>query len=347
MTPLPRTPAICASLLLIGNLLCASRAGAEKTDVVGLLNGDVITGEIKSLERGQLTYSTDNMETIAIKWARVARLASTNWFLVTDDSGTQYFGQLHPTTEPRTLLIGSSDRRFALPAARVVRIARIKESFWERLELAVDLGFSYSKASDILQLTFDGRTAYRDKRHFGEVNFSYLTTDQGDAGVTARYDLTTSYQRTLNGRLFSGFQVGGQGNDELGLRLRLLAGAGLGYRLLEDASSDLSALGGLSVNREWSTDSESSTDNLEAVISASYSLFFYESPETDLQINGALYPGLSSKRVRSEFDCSLRRELVKDLFITLSYYVSYDSAPPSVTAATSDRGIVLKVGWTK
>jgi hypothetical protein len=345
-TPRPR-PSVLASCLLLAVLASASAAKAVKTDTVKLINGDFVTGEIKSLNRGQLTYKTDSMETITVKWEWVARLASPNWFLVTGEDGTQYFGQLHAADEERTLAVGTFDSLYSLPMEQVVRIERIKESLWERVELSLNLGFSYTRASDVAQLTFDGRTSYRDRIHYGEIKLSTIQTDKGNEGTSNRFDAIATYERTLNGRLFGAGQLGGQSNDELGLQLRLLTTAGLGYRLLEANTNVLTVLGGLSLNREWSTTGEQTENNLEAQITSSYSLFIYETPKTDLQLDASLFPSLWSDRLRAEVNASLRREIVKDFFITFSYYESYDSDPLSETAANSDRGIVLQVGWTK
>jgi len=40
---------------------------SKKTDVIVLVNGDRLTGEIKSLDRGKLTFSTNDMGTIRIR----------------------------------------------------------------------------------------------------------------------------------------------------------------------------------------------------------------------------------------------------------------------------------------
>ena len=53
-----------ASLLL---LLGAGVAEAQKTDSVCMRKGDRITGEVKSLSRGLLKYSTDDLGTISIE----------------------------------------------------------------------------------------------------------------------------------------------------------------------------------------------------------------------------------------------------------------------------------------
>jgi hypothetical protein len=129
--------------------------------------------------------------------------------------------------------------------------------------------------------------------------------------------------------------------------LRVSGTVGAGYFLVERSSSRLSASAGVSVNREWSTGGEPPTENVEAVISSGYSLFYYEYPETDLQLSGQVYRSLNEDRVRAEFDASVRREVISDFFITLTYYESYDSDPPAEGGSNNDRGIVLKVGWSK
>ena len=53
---------LCVFLLAV----CSATAWAAKTDIVLLKNGDRVTGEVKSLERGKLTLSTDSMGTVYI-----------------------------------------------------------------------------------------------------------------------------------------------------------------------------------------------------------------------------------------------------------------------------------------
>jgi hypothetical protein len=47
-----------------------------------------------------------------------------------------------------------------------------------------------------------------------------------------------------------------------------------------------------------------------------------------------------------EYDISLRQEIVKDLFIEPSGYVSYDNEPPSEASATTDYGVVISLGYS-
>ena len=58
-------------LVLIALLPLSAAVAAPKTDVVVFQNGDRLTGEVKGLDRGRLSFDTDATGTIAIEWARV------------------------------------------------------------------------------------------------------------------------------------------------------------------------------------------------------------------------------------------------------------------------------------
>ena len=42
----------------------------------------------------------------------------------------------------------------------------------------------------------------------------------------------------------------------------------------------------------------------------------------------------------------MKREIWKDLFVTLTLYNTYDSQPPNPAANTNDIGIVTSIGWS-
>jgi hypothetical protein len=51
-------------------------------------------------------------------------------------------------------------------------------------------------------------------------------------------------------------------------------------------------------------------------------------------------------RQRVQLDADVRRELWKDLFVSLNVYNTYDNRPPNPAAATNDVGIALSIGST-
>ena len=55
---------------------------AQQSDTVVLGNGDRIVGEIKYVDRGALSYKTDDMGTLTIKRYKLRRIISYRYFEV-------------------------------------------------------------------------------------------------------------------------------------------------------------------------------------------------------------------------------------------------------------------------
>src|SRR3982750_3261284 len=75
-------------------LLGVGTVEAQKTDSVSIRNGDRITGEVKSLSRGLLKYSTDDLGTVYIEWDKVDRISTTRVLEVHLLSGRKFYGPL-------------------------------------------------------------------------------------------------------------------------------------------------------------------------------------------------------------------------------------------------------------
>ena len=66
-----------------------------------------------------------------------------------------------------------------------------------------------------------------------------------------------------------------------------------------------------------------------------------------MDVSLSYYPSLSNAgRHRLQLDSAFRREVWKDLFVTLNMYDTFDSRPPNPDAERNDVGVVLAIGWT-
>ena len=85
--PTRRTAALV--LLLLTSL--ARPASAARTDVVTLVNGDRITGEIVVLDRGQLQFKTDDAGTIVIEWLKLTGVEANRQFEILTADGRHFW----------------------------------------------------------------------------------------------------------------------------------------------------------------------------------------------------------------------------------------------------------------
>ncbi len=333
------------TLLLSCVAVATGPALAADTDLVVLKNGDRLHGEIKELRFARLELTTSATGTIFVEWDKVAALVSPEFFEVETSVGSRYYGSL-ASGEAGALHVELEGQATPLSLALVVRIRRLKSSFWDRLDGAISLGASYTKSSAIGQGSLSVDVATRRPRFEASTSFDTTITLQGDEPAQTRAVLAVSYVRILPHRYYLPVTLKFEQNTNLGLDLRSSLSGGLGRWFVQSNRSLLGAGGGLLLNRENPADGDT-TDNVEAYLGASYEYFTYDTPKTSISTSFVVYPSLSvSGRYRTELDVNLKREIVKDFTIGLTAYDSYDSKPPAGGTSKNDFGISLTVGWT-
>jgi len=323
-----------------------STCAVAKTDVVIIDNGDRLTGEVKSLERGKLRFKTAATDTISIEWDDVARLTSSQNIQVETEGGDRYLGQLVAHSDDRQVVVKTVSGLKILDAEHIVFMNPIEEKGIERFDGDITAGFNFAKASEVKQaqlgLELEART---ETRLFG-LDVSSVISDSADNDSSQRHSLALTYTRLRPERWFTGVIVGLERNDELGLDLRTSVGAGGGRYLRQTNSTTLSLTGGLQLSRENVAGNLEDEDTLEAFATLAWDWFRYDTPELDFSTNLQIIPNLTDTgRVRAELDVSMKWEMVEDLFWQLEFYDSYDSDPVVPGAEDNDYGVITSLGW--
>ena len=334
-------------LALLAVLLCSNGWARDKTDIVWLSNGDRITGEIKQLERGRLKLKTDSMGELSIEWNDIVKIESPYEFQFERSDGTRVTGTIEETPEKKRVSVKTDKANVEFAHENLVRMSQIEDRFLDRLKGSLSFGYSFTKASKVAQGNLGFQLKHRTEiRALTAEGNTIITTDQANE-TTQRSNLRFGLTRFWKDRFFSAFIFGLERNDELGLKLRTSAGAGVGRYLVQTNYSELSAVGGLLVTNEALASDVSSKQNLEGLLGLEYARYIFDDPQLNLNSRISLFPGITdSGRNRAQLDVSLRWEVFKDLFWDLSYYNSYDSNPPSGSESTNDYGIVSSLGWS-
>jgi hypothetical protein len=338
-------PAAACAAWLIG-VVSAAPVYAQKTDIVTLANGDRITGEIERLERGRLEFSTDDAGTLYLEWDKLVSLVATSrvFDIVTTDD-RRFLGSLGPGA-PRALTVVQTGDTVTLQMAQVTWISPIGEGFWKKIDGSFDTGFSYTRSSGIAQLNVNSTTSYRRPAFQARLNASFTGTEtEDDDSRNDRGSIDMAYIRYRTSWVVTG-SGRFESNESLGIELRSQVGGGAGPRLINSNRGQLYLGGGLVLNKEDGVDVETTT-NVEAVFFFEGSFYTYDRPKTTIDVTFSYYPSLSTwGRHRLQLDASLKREILKDFYLSLNLFDSFDSRPPNTAFDTNDFGIVLSIGWS-
>jgi hypothetical protein len=346
-SPRARRRSVLAILALgaLAPAACKAPPSREKTDTIQLTNGDRITGEIKNLEQGKLRLKTNALGTVYVEWDKIDELASRYGFEFEDTSGRRHYGQVVRQVGDELTIASDEGAEVRLRLGEVVEITPIDESFLSRLNGGLSLGFDYNKGSDVANLGASANVEHRTRLWRTELDFSSTLTSETDEDRTSRNSLSLDANRYRE-RWFA-FATGSlETNEALGLDLRSTLAAGVGRSLISTSQSLLDLGAGLAISEENSEGSASESSVLEGLLRATYSIFRFSERDVDSDFELLVFPGITeSGRVRGELDARVRRELVKNLYLELSGYYSYDNEPPA-GSEESDYGINTSIGWS-
>jgi hypothetical protein len=351
MNPITRA-CIAAALILLHLPLAAQ---ADKTDVATLLNGDDVTGEIKSLEFGELRYSTDSMGTVSIEWEEVVALRSDQALQVEVASGARFFGNLVPASAEGLVAVGLGGNVQELDILKVIRITPIEtdEKIWQRLEGSVKFGFDSDKASSVTSGYLNANVRYRARTFLLGLDVSSSFTDPpGDDNTTQNQSLGMNYQRFRDNRWYTDWFASTERNDAQGIDQRLSGGGGLGRYLVQSNTNQLSLLGGLVGTRTSFVGNDPDTTEAEGKLQVRY-LHRRNEPSSDITFTTEIYPLLEDfSNFRSNSNLTVRREIIEDLYFDLTFFYNYLSDPPLIDedsqefADKDDYGVITSIGYS-
>jgi uncharacterized protein DUF481 len=331
--------------------ICAASAFAKRLDdVVVLNNGDRLTGEIKSLQRGELKFKADYMaEAVRLDWSKVERLASKDKYLISLINGELFTDCLDLNSSDRdgnrNFVIGVAKNATRVNQMDVARILPIESRFWQQLEGSIDLGLSFTSGNDQYQTQLTTATTYRrgDHTFAGRIDSSFSGQPKGTK--SAHNQFTFDYRKQVARNWFVGGLFDLLRSDQLSLEQRSSLGVLLGRQVKRTEHTGFSVFAGVAGSRESYTEDvgQPRTNSADAVAGFDLSIFHFKT--TDIRSRFISYPSLTTPgRVRFQTTSDLYIKIVKDLYWGFHVYDNFDSKPP-VTANKNDLGTSTSLGW--
>jgi len=345
-----------ARMLLLLLFVTGVCFGREKKDVLQFTNGDRITCEIIKLEKGYLYVKLDYVDgTVAMDWAKIAKVESAQDFVVADKVGRRYTGSLQSAAEgekpeePADLqlkVMGASTNE-VVSGREIVEIDRTDNTFWQNLHGGVSTGLNFSKQQSRTQYNFQANTLFQRVKWSTSANYQSSFSGGGDIS-DLRNDLSLNITRQLRSprNFYSGLAEFLQ-SDQQQLSLRTTVGGALGHVFSSTNNSFVTGFGGVVWNREHYSPGTTVTptgDSAELVLGTQLNFFRFKT--TNILATANFYPSMTDPgRVRFDLNTSLKLRIAKDLYWNFGYYLNVDSRPPQSLPKT-DYGSTSSLGWT-
>lgn len=337
-----RALAILLVLVGLGTDLYAKR----KDDKLVLSNGDVVVGEVKKLDKGQLYFKTGwVLDTFQADWAKVQTLESQDAYHVSVKDGRILTGTIARDANGRfTIQVGGAPLVFDW--TEVVGILPMERSIWAQLTGQINSGFSYTGGGDDNQTQFSGSGAigYVAERASYNLNASSTLSRQSEASTTRN---TAQFTNTFTfvPKWFALGLLDLLNSEQQDLDLRTTAGGAIGRWLIHSDKTGLNAFGGMVYTHEQyaATSTSASTNNLEGLAGLAFELYRFD--KTDVRSNFIVYPSITTPgRFRLSLAPQFDLQVARNLYWNFTLYENYDSQPP-VNAHKNDFGVTNSIGW--
>ena len=340
----------CLGVLLVFLPFSGVVTARPKTDVVYFLNGDRLTCEIVSVDRGYLYVNLDYGDgTVSLNWLNVQRIESSQGFLVTDQAGSTITGAIttSPTSNPSspTLVVSGAGGKREINRSQIVNLTQSERKFLSDLDGSVSGGLQFTQSNKTTQYNLAMETSYRRQNWGAAVTFTSSFSGSLSNASDLRNEIRLGWEHSLpKPNLYvTSFTYFLQSQPQQ-LNLRSVYGAGLARYFKHTNRSRIRGVAGLSWTREDYTDTTSVYNSAEGVIGASFEFFRFKT----LSLTSTLvsYPSITDYgRIRLDTNTTFRWQLISNLYWNLNVYTNYDSRPPH-SAVKTDSGVSSSVSWT-
>ena len=320
---------------------------AQKTDTIVHINGNILTGDLKRMVSGVVTWKMDGMGTISLEEPKVNTIISKKEFQIKLESGVIVFGYFEASEKERSVYIVTGGNRTLTEIDDIVEIYPIRRSFFMRTSGNFSLGLNYTKGSETTTLAFSGNVDYRNQRTYLLLEWDTNNTFQRDTLNSQKSDILLSWQRSLRKAWSTNISVGASQNLELGTQLRTFLNlSGIKDLAYNDWNRLYFGLG-MNLSQETPLDDSDITNDVAGLFVLYWKVYKLWDPKIWVDANITYLPYLTDNRNRLTFNLNPKVSILSNNFkIGLNFYYTYDSQPVAQGAANDDYGLNLQFTYT-
>lgn len=317
-----------------------------QNDSLVLSNGNSLVGEIISMENSVLVMKTPfSKSDFNIKWKEVARIYTTNLYLITLDNGNWYNSNLQSGDGDEIYILGDDGSPLQTSINEIVYLKELKQGIWSRINANVDIGLNLTKANNQRQFNYSLRLDYLNPSFGTDIYFENYQTRQDNVDPINRREGGFNFRYFLDDDWYIVPQIGFLANTEQALQSRISPTLGGGRFLTRNNQFYWGVLGGLTMNIEQFTNETEDRQSAEMFVGTAAN--FFDFGDMNLLANVVVYPSITEKgRVRTDAKLSMKYDFFDDFYIKFNTTYNYDNQP-AISGNESDYVFGVSFGWEK
>jgi hypothetical protein len=330
---------MCLLLFLLGSL----RLSAQ-TDTLVFINGDVMMGEVKKMDKGVMVAETEYSDSdFQIEWEKVTAIRTQNQFLITLTGGKKYYGRLYSLPDSAVQILTMPFEPVMVDIQDIVYLESYDDKFKDRFSASIDVGFDLARARNLRKLNSTIRLGYHAEKWSSNASLDVLRSTQDESEDIQRTEAHLSFRYVLPERWYAIGSLSELSNTEQNLISRVNAQAGMGRFLIRSRKLYWGTKLGINRNYELYSNETEDRQSWEGYFGTELNL--YNLGDLDLLFTLMVYPSITEGgRWRANEKLEVKYDLPLDLYLKLGLSMDYDNQPAE-DAQTLDYLLQLGFGW--
>ena len=319
--------------------------GYAQHDTLSFADKAVLVGELKMLKNGVVTFETDYSDSdFEIEWLKVYEISSDRTYRCIIRNGERFYGTISGSKENGVTISDALKGTVIVNLDDLVYFEHIDEGgFLDVLTMNLDLGYSYTKTSNLNQLNGSMLAAYNTNVWGFSVSANTVQSSQTDVVPTKRLTANAGLKFFIKRSIYGGFDAEYFSNNEQKLDLRSNYKVVIGNYFVRTNRQYLNSNIGLSYTFENYADTLEDRKGLEGNFTLEYNIFNFS--DLDFYTSITLFPSLSEVgRLRTVLKSSVKYDLPRDFYIKLGLDYNYDTKPVE-GAIPADFVFTAGIGW--
>lgn len=331
-------------LLIVISFLSITIAFAQNDSLI-MKNGDIIIGELKTMDRGIATFETDYSDSdFKIEWDGIKEMYTITSYLITTSDGGRFNGSIKSSQDNKVSINLEKGGTQEVVFMDIVYIKSVDEGFWHKIDAFIDVGLDMTKANN--QATFSTRSGIEYMAPSSSLGLTFNTnfTKQDEGPNTERTDGALTYKYFLPKDFYIPVSITYLKSSEQNLKSRWTYLGGAGYYFLHTNRLYWGVAAGATFNMEnFSIDSLENKDSFEGYVGTDVNLF--DIGDFSLSTTVKVFPSFTDQgRWRSDFNFDTKYDLPLEFYIKIGFSLNYDSEP-AIAGTEVDYTFHTGIGW--
>jgi len=315
-----------------------------QSDSLIMVNGDIVIGEVKSMNKSVLHIETTYSDVdFKIEWEGIKEIFTENYFLVILSTGDRTTARIKSSSPHHVKLINTEGVQ-EVSMDSIIYLDQFGDDFMSNFYASLSFGLNLTKANNLRQFSLNGSAGYLAKKWSLDLYFNSINSTQDEIDNIKRTEVGLEYRYILVHKWYLSVAQDFLSNTEQALNLRSNTSLGAGYYPVKNNVFYWGAGAGLNANIENFSNDTPDKQSLEAYVGTEVNLFNAE--DLSLLSNIYVYPSLTEAgRVRLNYLLNVNYDLPLDFFIGLNFSLNYDNQPAEIGKET-DYVFGVTFGWS-